>query len=42
LFTNRDFANPDPTRLTPVFAGYRFVLYQISRTQLAGTSKTSD
>ena len=42
LFTNRDFANPEPTRLTPVFAGHRFVLYQISRTQLAGAAKTSD
>jgi hypothetical protein len=42
LFTDRDYANPDPTRLTPVFAGYRFVLYQINGTQLAGMSKTSD
>ena len=42
LFTDRDYANPDPTRLTPVFAGYRFVLYQISGTQLAGAPKTSD
>src|SRR5919198_830477 len=33
LFTDRDYANPDPTHLTPVFAGYRFVLYQISGTQ---------
>jgi hypothetical protein len=41
LFTDRDYANPDPTRLTPVFAGDRFVLYQIKGTQLAGTSKTS-
>ena len=42
LFTDRDYANPDPTRLTPVFAGYRFVLYQINGTQLAGAPKTSD
>jgi hypothetical protein len=42
LFTDRDYANPDPTRLTPVFAGYRFVLYQINGAQLAGMSKTSD
>jgi hypothetical protein len=42
LFTDRDYANPDPTHLTPVFAGYRFVLYQVSRTQLAGASKASD
>src|SRR6184192_2304504 len=39
LFTDRDYANPDPTRLTPVFAGYRFVLYQINGTQLAGAAK---
>jgi hypothetical protein len=42
LFTERDYANPDPTRLTPVFAGYRFVLYHINGTQLAGASKVSD
>src|SRR5262247_3702974 len=30
LFTDRDYANPDPTRLIPVFAGNRFVLYQIN------------
>jgi hypothetical protein len=41
LFTDRGYANPDPTRLTPVFAGNRFVLYQIHGTQLAGAPKTS-
>lgn len=41
LFTDRDYANPDPTRLTPVFAGNRFVLYQINGTQLAGAAKRS-
>jgi hypothetical protein len=41
LFTDRGYANPDPTRLTPVFAGNRFVLYQINGTQLAGAPKTS-
>jgi hypothetical protein len=41
LFTDRDYANPDPTRLTPVFAGNRFVLYQINGAQLAGAPKTS-
>jgi hypothetical protein len=41
LFTDRDYANPDPTRLTPVFAGNRFVLYQINGTQLAGAPETS-
>jgi hypothetical protein len=30
LFTDADFENPDPTRLTPVFAGERFVLYRIN------------
>jgi hypothetical protein len=40
LFTDRGYANPDPTRLTPVFAGNRFVLYQING-QLAGAPKTS-
>jgi len=42
LFTDRDYANPDPTRLTPVFAGNRFVLYQINGPQMAGTSKSQD
>src|SRR6266568_1294289 len=42
LFTDRDYANPDPTRLTPVFAGNRFVLYQINGPQMAGTSKYQD
>src|SRR2546429_6932679 len=42
LFTDRGYANPDPTRLTPVFAGNRFVLYQINGAQLAGAPKTSD
>jgi len=42
LFTDRDYANPDPTRLTPVFAGNRFVLYQINGPQTAGTSKSQD
>src|SRR5258706_4568798 len=42
LFTDHDYANPDPTRLTPVFAGNRFVLYQINGAQLAGARKTSN
>src|SRR5215470_3938176 len=42
LFTDRDYANPDPTRLIPVFAGNRFVLYQINGPQMAGTSKSQD
>src|SRR5262245_24963860 len=42
LFTDRDYANPDPTLLIPVFAGNRFVLYQINGPQMAGTSKSQD
>jgi hypothetical protein len=42
LFTDRDYANPDPTRLNPVFAGNRFVLYQISGAKLARAPKTAD
>jgi hypothetical protein len=30
LFTDANYENPDPTRLTPVYAGERFVLYQIN------------
>ena len=42
LFTDRDYANPDPTRLTPLFAGNRFVLYHIDGAQLARARKTSN
>jgi hypothetical protein len=42
LFTDRNYANPDPTRLTPVFAGNRFVLYQVNAAQMAGAPKTSN
>src|SRR5262249_3444973 len=42
LFTDHDYANPDATRLTPVFAGNRFVLYQINGPQMAGTPKSRD
>jgi hypothetical protein len=30
LFTDADYVNPDPARLTPVFAGERFMLYRIN------------
>jgi hypothetical protein len=30
LFTDPDYQNPDPARLTPVFSGDRFVLYRIN------------
>ncbi len=39
LFTGPDFANPDPTRLTEIYAGDRFILYRIERTQLTAASK---
>jgi hypothetical protein len=39
LFTKPDFANPDPPWLTELFAGDRFILYRIQRSQIAGTSK---
>src|SRR5438132_12249446 len=42
LFTDRGYANPDPTRLTPVFAGNRFVLYHIDGAQLARARKPSN
>jgi len=42
LFTDRDYANPDPTRLTPLFAGNRFVLYHIDGAQLARARKPSN
>jgi hypothetical protein len=42
LFTDRDYANPDATRLTPVFAGNRFVLYQINGPQMAGAPYSHD
>jgi hypothetical protein len=39
LFTTPDFANPDPAQLTELFAGDRFILYRIERSQIAGPSK---
>jgi hypothetical protein len=30
LFTDSSYLNPDPTRLVPLYAGNRFVLYQIT------------
>jgi hypothetical protein len=35
LFTDPDFENPDPARLTAIYAGERFVLYQINPPKLA-------
>jgi hypothetical protein len=39
LFTDDDFENPDPTRLTEIFAGDRFVLYRIEKPQVTAASK---
>jgi hypothetical protein len=30
LFTGAEYPNPDPARLTPVYAGNRFMLYRIA------------
>jgi hypothetical protein len=35
LFTDPGYANPDPARLEPVYAGDRFMLYRIARPQAA-------
>jgi hypothetical protein len=35
LFVDPGFENPDPTRLTPLFTGERFVLYRIESSQIA-------
>ncbi len=40
LFTEGNFANPDPAHLTAIFVGRRFVLYRIQHGQLAAASKT--
>ena len=34
LFVGSNFANPDPTHLTEIFTGERFVLYRIERSQV--------
>jgi hypothetical protein len=35
LFTDADFENPNPARLTAIYAGDRFVLYRIDPPHLA-------
>ncbi|TMJ75002.1 MAG: hypothetical protein E6G80_03420 [Alphaproteobacteria bacterium] len=42
LFTDRDYANPDPTRLTPVFAGNRFVRRAYGPPAREGGTRWSD
>jgi hypothetical protein len=39
LFTGPNFENPDPTHLTEIFAGDRFILYRIERTQVTAASR---
>ncbi len=39
LFTDPEFENPDPSRLTAIYAGDRFVLYRINAPQLTNTSE---
>ncbi len=37
LFVGPDFANPDPTHLTEIFTGERFVLYRIEQSQVTAS-----
>ncbi len=39
LFTKPDFANPDPAHLNEIFAGDRFVLYRIQKSEITAASK---
>ena len=39
LFTTPDFANPDPAHLTEIFAGDRFILYRIQKSEITAASK---
>jgi hypothetical protein len=39
LFTDSDFENPDPSRLTAIYAGDRFVLYRINPPQMDNTGE---
>jgi hypothetical protein len=39
LFTDANFENPDPTHLTPMFNGGKFVLYRIDHSQVADAGK---
>jgi hypothetical protein len=42
LFTDSDFENPDPTRLTEIFAGDRFVLYRIEKPTATTTTASKE
>jgi hypothetical protein len=39
LFTDANYKNPDPARLTQLFAGERFMLYRIENAQIADARK---
>ncbi|MEA2903097.1 MAG: hypothetical protein QOI12_484 [Alphaproteobacteria bacterium] len=39
LFTDADFENPDPARLTPIYAGERFALFRINSSHIADISE---
>jgi hypothetical protein len=39
LFTTPNYANPDPTHLTELYAGDRFILYRVERSQVTANSK---
>jgi hypothetical protein len=39
LFTDARYKNPDPARLTPIFAGEKFMLYHIENAQIADARK---
>jgi hypothetical protein len=42
LFTDEDSENPDPTRLTEIFAGDRFALYRIEKSQATTTTASKE
>jgi hypothetical protein len=39
LFTTPNYANPDPAHLTELYAGDRFILYRVERTQVTANSR---
>jgi hypothetical protein len=41
LYTKANFENPDPTHLTKVFTGERFVLYRIEQSRLTEANKAT-
>jgi hypothetical protein len=41
LFTDAHHENPDPARLTPIFAGEKFMLYRIENAQIADAGRSA-